>query len=372
MLKSSLIIIGLLSLVQLANADSSSKKLDIYTVATEYTDGLHRLIRSAKLFGSNVNVLGLGREWRGGNVATSAGGAQKLNLIAENLKTLCEDKSKEDDIWLFTDAYDSVLVAPPSDIITSFEKMDANIVISAESFLWPDRSLASEYPAVSPNEYPFLCSGGYMGYTKSICELLLPRTPLADDDDDQLFFTKLFLDKELRDKMKIKLDTTAEIFQSLHGSLNDIQIKHMGSHTYAYNSKTETNPKILHGNGPIKSEFNRLTDYIPDGWSTQGGCHQCHEETLSLKDKPESEWPIVTLAFFIEVPTPFLLHSLAGLKLLNYPRKRMSLFIHNAIEFHSENVSVYLEEFKKESFLDVTYVGPEQDVSDPEARNLAM
>jgi procollagen-lysine,2-oxoglutarate 5-dioxygenase, invertebrate len=37
-------------------------------------------------------------------------------------------------------------------------------------------------------------------------------------DDDQLYYTNIFLDKELREKLKISLDHNSEVFQNLNGA----------------------------------------------------------------------------------------------------------------------------------------------------------
>lgn len=71
------------------------------TVATEDNHGLERFLRSAKVYGIEVEVLGKGKEWSGGDM-NYAGGGQKINLLKEKLTELMnlENKNK---IILFTD-----------------------------------------------------------------------------------------------------------------------------------------------------------------------------------------------------------------------------------------------------------------------------
>lgn len=57
---------------------------------------------------------------------------------------------------------------------------------------------------------------GFIGFADSIYELL-EKDSVADTDDDQLFYTKLFLNQKLRESLNIKLDYKAEIFQNLYG-----------------------------------------------------------------------------------------------------------------------------------------------------------
>ena len=45
---------------------------------------------------------------------------------------------------------------------------------------------------------------------------------VKDTDDDQLYYTQIFLDPELRAKFKIQLDTKSVIFQNLNGATGKI------------------------------------------------------------------------------------------------------------------------------------------------------
>jgi hypothetical protein len=45
---------------------------------------------------------------------------------------------------------------------------------------------------------------------------------VANDDDDQLFYTKAYLNEELRNKLHIKLDHRADIFQNLNGAVGKL------------------------------------------------------------------------------------------------------------------------------------------------------
>jgi hypothetical protein len=44
---------------------------------------------------------------------------------------------------------------------------------------------------------------------------------IANEDDDQLFYTKVYLTEELRNKFHIKLDHRADIFQNLNGAVGE-------------------------------------------------------------------------------------------------------------------------------------------------------
>ena len=71
---------------------------------------------------------------------------------------------------------------------------------------------------VGNNEKRFLNSGGFIGYASEIHKIL-QHAKVLDTDDDQLYYTNIFLDPDLRQKFGIQLDTKSVIFQNLNGAL---------------------------------------------------------------------------------------------------------------------------------------------------------
>jgi hypothetical protein len=59
--------------------------------------------------------------------------------------------------------------------------------------------LQDDYPSVNENEKRFLNSGGFVGYAPYIYEIIT-TAPIKDNEDDQLFYTKIFLNKPTRVK----------------------------------------------------------------------------------------------------------------------------------------------------------------------------
>ena len=53
---------------------------------------------------------------------------------------------------------------------------------------------------VESNEKRFLNSGGFIGYASDIYEMISSQEQIDDDADDQLFYTKIFLDETMRVK----------------------------------------------------------------------------------------------------------------------------------------------------------------------------
>lgn len=72
-------------------------------MATEDTHGLQRFLRSARVYGIDVEVLGMGQKWIGGDMK-HPGGGQKVRLLKQKLSTL-EKLHDRDQIILFTDRY---------------------------------------------------------------------------------------------------------------------------------------------------------------------------------------------------------------------------------------------------------------------------
>ena len=61
----------------------------------------------------------------------------------------------------------------------------------------------------------FLNSGGFIGYAKDIYEIVTHHE-IQNHEDDQLYYTKLYLDQAFREQHKFKLDHKSLIFQVIH------------------------------------------------------------------------------------------------------------------------------------------------------------
>lgn len=57
----------------------------------------------------------------------------------------------------------------------------------------------------------------FTGYLPELSEIVNFQT-MNDKDDDQLYYTKIYLDKNLRHILKISLDHNSVIFQNLNGA----------------------------------------------------------------------------------------------------------------------------------------------------------
>lgn len=205
------------------------------------------------------------------------------------------------------------------------------MLFGAEVFCWPKAELADHYPEVKRGKR-YLNSGLFMGFATEMYELLTWK-PVEDKDDDQLYFTEAYLDVNFRKKLKIQLDHDCDIFQNLNGAAHEVELfdedRKNPSYKILKNVVEHTQPLIVHGNGPSKIYLNSFSNYLAHAWHPEEGCRHCELGMIRLDNL--KELPIVLLALFIEYPTPFLEEHLEKISNLDYPKKRIHLFVHNSV-----------------------------------------
>uniref|UniRef100_A0A3P8TZE8 procollagen-lysine 5-dioxygenase n=1 Tax=Amphiprion percula TaxID=161767 RepID=A0A3P8TZE8_AMPPE len=310
----------------------SPENLLVITAATEETDGFQRFMRTAREFNYTVKVLGLGEDWKGGDVARTVGGGQKVRWLK---KELLKHSDNKDLVVMFVDSYDVIFASGPEELLSKFSRLGHRVVFSAEGFCWPDQRLASKYPEVHSGKR-YLNSGGFIGFAADL-SAIVQQWKYKDNDDDQLFYTRIFLDKTQRTKFNITLDHRSRIFQNLNGAVDEVVLKFERAKVRARNVAYDTLPVIIHGNGPTKDE----------------------------------ELPLVYVAVFIEHATPFMEEFLDRLTTLNYPTDRIRLFIHNNVVYHERHIQKFWERYRA-LFPDALLVGPEEDLKEDKARTMAV
>ena len=355
-------LVSLLTILILIISSVSARDLRLVTVATRENAGYKRFLRSAENAGLEVTALGMGQEWQGGDM-NGPGGGWKVNLLREEMA-----KIKEDDLVMFTDSYDVVIAGTKEAIVDKYEKFGADIVFGAENFCWPDVSLKDEYPEVEKG-MRFLNSGGFIGPARLLAKMLEDGGDIKNLEDDQLFYTKIFLNSEQSTEYTIMLDHTAELFQNLNGEQENVELKFAGNEPYLENMVYETQPLVIHGNGPSKLLLNGLGNYLAHAYDLENGCLECWENRLELENLVET--PKVLLAIFIEKPTPFTLEFWQKIAALTYEKSAIDLFIHNNVEYHQTEVANFVNDNMNE-YHKVEVVGHDQDVSEHTARNMAV
>ena len=231
--------------------NGGDKTVHYITVSTKDTPELQRLIKSAKKYGWNLEVLGLDLDTT--NLGHSKGGkfGMKLRYPKEYLK----DKN-DNDILLFSDAWDVMVLDTPEQLINKYKSFNKDIVISAENACWPDGSRELEYLDTKNEPFPYLNSGGYVGKVGTLKQIF--NNYNDDDIDDQRFWTDMYF----KNRDKIVLDSKAVIFLSMHDvKQEDFQFD---NEKFTY-KETGTNPILVHGNGTSKSLLDIFTSHIQFG-----------------------------------------------------------------------------------------------------------
>ncbi|XP_051895000.1 procollagen-lysine,2-oxoglutarate 5-dioxygenase 1 isoform X2 [Pristis pectinata] len=341
------------------------ENLMVFTVATKETDGFKRFIRSANSFNYTVKVLGLGEDWTGGDVSQTPGGGQKVRILKEALKQYANAK---DLVILFVDSYDVIFASGPEELLKKFQQTKHSLVFAAEVFIWPNRHLEVKYPHVHDGKR-FLNSGGFIGFAPNVYQLVEPWN-LQDKDDDQLFYTKTYLDPEKRASLNITLDHRCRIFQNLNGALDEVVLKFEEAHVRARNLAYDSLPVIIHGNGPTKMQLNYLGNYIPKVWTFETGCTECEKDTISLPEK-DSKFPTVLIGIFIEQLTPFVEEFFERLVNLNFPKEHLQIFIHNTQTDYERYVWKFIEQYG-DKYQNVKVIGPEEELGNADARNMGL
>ncbi|CAO1438406.1 unnamed protein product [Diamesa hyperborea] len=336
----------------------------IFTVASEATDGYVRYIRSAEHYGLSITTLGLGKPWKGGDM-NFPGGGYKVNLLKDALKPY---KGDENRIVMFTDSYDVIFLSSWDVIIQKFKDSKAKVLFGAENFCWPDQELKSKYPLVEGGAQKYLNSGLFIGYAANIYNIL-KAMPVKDSDDDQLFFTRAYLDEKLRDENFIKLDHHSNLFQNLNGAVADVTVSiNSDGESQIMNKKYAKTPSAVHGNGPSKMFLNNYGNYLA-GAFVNGVCKSCEEKNVDEKDQKSFD---VLIALFIESPTPFLEEYLDKIVKLNYPQQKIHIFIHNSVEYHNDIIDMFLEQARNENYISVKGLNSKDGISEATARELAV
>lgn len=293
----------------------------LVTVATDMNDPLKRYISSCKKFGFKPIVLGLGKTWKGGNMAEGPGGGQKIIFLQEYLKTLDENK-----LVVFTDSYDVICNNNINNLCDIYNKdFSDKIVFATENSCWPDRNLENFYPKVDNKQNIYLNSGLFMGYSNDIRKLI--DKDIRPHEDDQLYYTEEFL----YNRRNIELDYENKLFLCLNGDQEVLRINKSKTQLLINNIP----PVFLHGNGPpeIKRRLNYISNYSIGNYNSTYG----YKNINKLKDFI----PHITIVFEeVIIPCKEVIEGLCNIE---YPRDKIT-FIYLFNKYPEEEI---INTFKK-------------------------
>jgi len=303
----------------------------VITVATEENEALDRFKHSCHVNNIPYKILGLGQEWTGGpaenGVLLQPGGAQKINLLKEELKSYPDLGNH---IIMFTDSYDVLFNDGPKNIVKKFREMESAVVFSAEKTCWPDEGLKDKYP-MTMSEYRFLNSGGFIGYGDHINKII-NKVEVGNDYDDQLYYTERFFESLEGDK-NIILDHQQDLFQTLGNAVESVKVVD----GKVYNHETNSYPMVIHGNGGV---------YVKETLN-----HMYVELFGQVKTKPEVSFikpqyddsKEITIGLFLDDKVPDIRQTFDHIRFLSYPKDKTSLKI-----YYRDNEYVYhLTNFEK-------------------------
>ena len=175
----------------------SFKKLlmRVVTVGTG-TDGYYdTLVESCSRLGLELTNLGTGQKWEG--LIT------KVRLFKDYLRTV-----PDDEVIMFVDAYDVVIIEEEAAILRKFRSFQKPIVFSVQKGLFARTFIGDSGQDGS------LCTGTYMGYARAIRELLdlaYTEQALAEGLSDQFILNEAGAANPFF-KEKVACDSDQEIF----------------------------------------------------------------------------------------------------------------------------------------------------------------
>lgn len=216
----------------------------ICTVASHPSPDLDQLLESAARQGIEIEILGYGQEYYGN--------ATKLNYMSEYLRAL-----PVDDVVLFIDAYDVIIMATKETIFQKFLAMKAPFVVSVERNCYPEPSMAFVYPP-SPTSFRYLNSGSYIGYVYAIQNILKELDFMNNKYEcDQNLMIRHFL----QHPEYYKFDYFCELFIPLIlVEEEDLSIDVKNGTVLC--KETNTMPCIIHGNGAGKPLYQHIFNLI--------------------------------------------------------------------------------------------------------------
>ncbi|VDO32469.1 unnamed protein product [Brugia timori] len=240
------------------------------------------------------------------------------------------------------------------------------LVFSSEPFCWPNRSLAPKYPLVNFG-YRYLNSGVFMGFAPEIWNLISYKD-VEDNDDDQLYYTRLYLDEQIRMSLKMTLDSMSILFQNLNGASNDVKLEMSDERSgtyFIYNFIYNTYPLVIHGNGPSKLHLNYFGNYVDPLRITTA---KTQHTTMDLE---KIELPRLFLSVIISKPIPFIREFFENIKSLVYADEKIDLYVYCNQNFLEKETNGFVEDVKGR-YRSLLYDGSTTELGEREARAFSL
>lgn len=206
----------------------------VCTVAThDKNENLSKLIRSCRLHGIKLEILGMNRPWYGNGT--------KYLYVMEYLNTL-----QDHEIVLFVDGFDVLILADKKEILDKFLKLKVPFLMSTERNCYPLSERKHEFPP-SPTSFAYLNTGGYIGYVGHLKQWFRDLGDIDPCQCDQKQTSLHFL-KDDNTKRFYHFDYNCEIFLSLAGVWKE-EVNFDKRKQAVFVNETRSFPCVLHANG---------------------------------------------------------------------------------------------------------------------------
>lgn len=224
-------------------AEFPLERFHVCTAASHEDERLHKLLESCKLHGIELHILGLGKPYRKNGT--------KLLHMREFLKTL-----EEDEIVMFVDAFDVLIVRDKKEILEKFLSMNKPFIMAAEKNCAPNSGLAAHFPH-SPTPFKYINTGTYIGYVKNIREWLQELSPISQLCDQAQ--TILHYVKKAANRRFFSLDYHCDLFLPLFMVRAEEVMIQQGK---VFCLTTYSEPCVIHANGRSFDIWNQVYNQL--------------------------------------------------------------------------------------------------------------
>lgn len=228
-------------------------KIFLATVSTKQHPNLERWKKSAIIHGFNPTILGLHEKKTYKDPLIGKGEfGMKVRYLFDYSKKL-----KPNDIILFTDAWDVIIIGDCEKIYKDYKSFKRDIVFGGETIygaIYDLSNIFNIYKYDLSKAFPYLNAGVIIGKAGTLRELLKKYTEkdIADSLDDQILWRKIYLEN----KDKIAIDSQAKII--LNTCLTSKKNYVYEDNIFTYKG-TNTQPSIIHAQG---NEAFGFKDYL--------------------------------------------------------------------------------------------------------------
>jgi hypothetical protein len=220
-------------------------RFHVCTIATYAHPNLEKLKKSCRKNKIHLKVLGMGRPYHGN--------ATKFVYMTEYL-----DDLQDDNIVMFVDAFDVIVVAEKKKILSKFLAMKTPILMGAETNCTPHPQLLQDYP-LTESPFKYVNTGTFIGYVKDLKEWLAALQPIDPHDCDQGIASLQFVN--CPDNRFFTLDYKCDLFLPLYGvpeSFVEIDEANRKVHCIP----TDSHPCVIHANGTSFTIWNKVYDSL--------------------------------------------------------------------------------------------------------------